>query len=73
MIAVIDRPVVSRVGASLREQVDIPIRVLIALLAGIALAFVLDYLDSSVRDAREVEALGLHVLGEIPRARRRGL
>ena len=73
MIAVIDKPAVSRVGASLREQVDIPIRVLIALLAGIALAFVLDYLDSSVRDAREAEALGLHVIGEIPRPRRRGL
>ena len=72
MVAVIDKPTVSRVGASLREQVDIPIRVLIALLAGIALAFVLDYLDSSVRDAREAEALGLHVIGEIPRARRRG-
>jgi protein tyrosine kinase modulator len=73
MVAVIDKPSVARVGASLREQVDIPIRVLIALLAGIALAFVLDYLDSSVRDAREAEALGLHVIGEIPGARRRGL
>jgi capsular polysaccharide biosynthesis protein len=42
------------------------------LLAGIALAFILDYLDSSVRDTREAEALGLHVIGEIPRAHRRG-
>jgi len=66
-VAVIDKPVVSKVGASLREQLDIPIRVLIALLAGIALAFVLDYLDNSVRDAREAESLGLRVIGEIPR------
>jgi capsular polysaccharide biosynthesis protein len=73
MVAVIDKPSVARVGASLREQVDIPIRVLIALLAGITLAFILDYLDSSVRDAREAEALGLHVIGEIPGTRRRGL
>jgi capsular polysaccharide biosynthesis protein len=65
-VAVIDRPVASRVGASLREQLDIPIRVLLALLAGIALAFILDYLDTSVRDARDLEALGLRVLGEIP-------
>jgi len=70
MVAVIDKPAVSRVGASLREQLDIPIRVLIALLAGIALAFILDYLDNSVRDARDAEALGLRVVGEIPRARR---
>lgn len=66
-VAVIDRPVVVRVGTSLREQLDIPIRVLLALLAGVALAFILDYLDTSVRDARDLEALGLSVLGEIPR------
>ncbi len=69
-VAVIDKPVVGKVGASLREQLDIPIRVLIALLAGIALAFILDYLDNSVRDARDAEALGLRVVGEIPRAGR---
>lgn len=66
-LTVIDRPVVGRVGASLREQLDIPIRVLIALLAALALAFIMDYLDASVRDARDVEALGLSVVGEIPR------
>ena len=69
MLTVIDRPVVAPVGQSLREQMDLPIRVVIALLAGIALAFILDYLDTSVRDARDVEALGLRVLGEIPRAK----
>ncbi len=69
MVAVIDKPVVSKVGASLREQLDIPIRVLIALLAGIALAFILDYLDHSVRDARDAEAVGLNVIGEIPRGK----
>lgn len=70
-VAVIDRPVAYRVGASLREQLDIPIRVLLALLAGIALAFILDYLDTSVRDARDAERLGLRVLGEIPKPKTR--
>jgi capsular polysaccharide biosynthesis protein len=68
-VAVIDKPVAYRVGASLREQLDIPIRLLLALLAGIALAFILDYLDTSVRDARDAEALGLRVIGEIPRGK----
>ncbi len=71
-LTIIDRPVVSRVGPSLREQLDIPIRIALALLAGIALAFILDYLDTSVRDARDVESLGLNVIGEIPRDRERG-
>lgn len=68
-ITVIDHPVVSQVGRSLRDQMDIPIRVLIALLAGVALAFILDYLDTAVRDARDVESLGLKVVGEIPRGK----
>ncbi len=71
-LTIIDRPVVSRVGTSLREQLDIPIRIALALLAGIALAFILDYLDTSIRDARDAEMLGLHVIAEIPRGRERG-
>ena len=66
---VIDKPVVAAIGKSLREQMDIPIRVVIALLAAIALAFIFDYLDTSVRDARDAEALGLSVVGEIPRGK----
>jgi capsular polysaccharide biosynthesis protein len=70
-VVVIDKPVAYQVGASLREQLDIPIRILLALLTGIALAFVLDYLDTSVRDARDAERLGLRVIGEIPKAQTR--
>ncbi|MBI5302356.1 MAG: hypothetical protein HY868_09475 [Chloroflexi bacterium] len=68
-VAVIDKPVVARVGVSLREQLDIPIRAALALLAALALAFILDYLDTSIRDTRDVESLGIRVLGEIPRGR----
>ena len=66
-LSVIDKPVVTPVGKSLREQMDIPIRVVIALLAALALAFIFDYLDTSVRDARDAEQLGFRVIGEIPR------
>lgn len=65
-VSIIDQPVVYPVGRSLRDQMDIPIRIALALLAGIAIAFIADYLDTSVRDARDVEALGLRVVGEIP-------
>ena len=67
VIAIIDNPSVVQVGASLREQMDIPIRIALALLAGIALAFILDYLDQSIRDTRDVESLGFKVIGEIPK------
>jgi capsular polysaccharide biosynthesis protein len=68
-LTVIDKPTVSPVQPSLRERLDIPIRIALAFFAGIALAFLLDYLDNSVRDARDVESLGLRVVGEIPRGK----
>ena len=65
-----DRPVVVPVGKSLRERLDLPIRLSLALLAGVALTFLLDYLDDTVRNGAELEAMGITVLGEIPRRSR---
>ena len=65
----IDGPGIAPVGLSLRQKIDLPLRLLIALVAGVGLAFLWDYLDTSVRDRAEVESLGVSVLGEIPRAR----
>lgn len=55
-----------RLGPSLRERLDLPIRVVLGLIAGVGLAFLLDYFDDSIREAKEVEALGIPVLGCIP-------
>jgi capsular polysaccharide biosynthesis protein len=72
-IRLIDPPVVLPARQSLRERLDLPIRLFLALLAGVALTFLLDYLDDTVRDRAEVEGMGLVVLGEIPPAPRRRL
>ena len=46
---------------------DIGLRTLLGLMAGLFLAFVVDYLDSTLRTRHDAErALGLPVLGEIP-------
>jgi len=65
-IRLIDPPVVLPVARSLKDKLDLPIRLFLALVAGVALTFLLDYLDDTVRDRAEVEAMGLAVLGEIP-------
>ncbi len=65
-MAVIDAPAVWPVPRSLRERLDLPLRLCLALLAGLALTFLLDYLDDTVRDRRELETMGLTVLAEIP-------
>lgn len=52
---------------SLRQRLDLPLRVMLALIAGIGLAFLLDYLDDSVRGRTELEAMGISVLAEVPK------
>ncbi|MDW8298417.1 MAG: hypothetical protein RML95_03680 [Anaerolineae bacterium] len=44
------------------------LRTLIGVLGGVGLAFLADYLDPTLRTRRELEALGLPILAEIPRS-----
>ncbi len=69
-LVLIDPPTVYPIGPSLREKLDLPLKLVLALGAGIALAFLLDYLDDTIRSGRELEKIGLKVLGEIPQRRR---
>lgn len=63
----LDQPVVSPLPIGVRSQLDLPLRILIALAAGVGLALLVEYLDPTIRDRDEVEGLGLQILGEIPR------
>jgi capsular polysaccharide biosynthesis protein len=66
-VTVIDGPTVSAVGRGVRDQIELPLRILLGVLVGIGLVFLLHYLDTSIREASDLEALGLPVLGQIPR------
>ena len=68
-ITLLDAPVVSLAGPSLRDRLDLPLRLLIAFFIGVGLVFLLDYLDTSVRSRTELEAMGFSILGEIPKHR----
>lgn len=63
----IDGPAIGQVGRSLKDKLDLPIRLFLALAAGVALAFLWDYLDDTVRDRADLEPLDTPVLAEIPR------
>lgn len=70
-VTVVDPPAVVSATPASRIGLDIVIRTLLGLFAGVALAFVLEYLDDTVRNGTELEnELGLPVLGEIPRERK---
>ncbi len=69
-VALFDGPDVSPIPPSLTQRLDLPVRLLLALVAGVALCFLLDYLDDSIRGREELEGLGIPVLAEIPGRRR---
>ena len=69
VLRLIDPPAIAPVGPSLRQKLDLPIRLGLAVVTGVAAAFLLDYLDASIRGGEEVEAMGIHVLAQIPRHR----
>jgi capsular polysaccharide biosynthesis protein len=69
--SLIDPPAIGAIGASLKQKLDLPIRLFLALIAGVALAFVLDYLDTTVHSRQEVEQSGMEILAEIPPPRQR--
>ena len=63
----LDQPVVNQIPVGIRSQLDLPLRVALALGAGIGLALLVEYLDPTIRERDEVEKLGLPVVGEIPK------
>jgi len=68
-ITLLDAPAVGPVAPSLRDRLELALRLLLALFAGLGLVFLLDYLDTSVRARAELEEMGYTVLGEIPKHR----
>jgi capsular polysaccharide biosynthesis protein len=68
----LDEPVVNPITPGIRDQLDLPLRVALALAAGFGLALLAHYLDPTVRDRAEVERVGLAVLGTIPKERGQG-
>lgn len=66
-VTILDTPRISPLPVSILDRLAPFVRIGLGLLAGIGLAFLADYLDPALRHRDEVEALGLHVIGMIPR------
>ncbi len=66
VIAVIDPPSIAQAATPLRQRLDLPLRLGLAVVAGVAIAFFLDYVDDSIRERADLLALGVPVLAEVP-------
>jgi capsular polysaccharide biosynthesis protein len=63
----LDNPSVGATPPSLRARLELPVRLGLALTAGVVLALIAHYLDPMIRERRDVEILGLSIIGEIPK------
>ena len=66
-VTVLDGMVVVPAPPALRSRLDIPIRLALGLALGVVLAFLAWYFDPRIRDRAEAEAIGLNIIGEIPK------
>ncbi len=66
-VHVLDSPAVFRQGQSARQRVELPLRIILALIAGIGIAFLREYLDDTVRRREQLEGIGLIVLAAVPK------
>lgn len=66
-VTILDTPVVAPAPAPLTDQYGPLVRIGLALLAGIGLAGLAAYLDPFLHRRDDLEALGLRVIGSVPR------
>jgi len=66
-ISLIDPPSIVPIGISTRQRLDFPLRLVLALSAGIGIAFLLDYIDGTIRDQADLQELDLAILAQVPR------
>ncbi len=69
-IVPLDQPGIAPVPPSLRARLDLPLKVGLGWLVGLALALAAHYLDPFVREKEELEGMGLRVVAEIPRRKK---
>lgn len=66
-VTLLDGPSITPVTPGARSQLELPLRILLALFVGVSLVFLLEYWDTSIRRPQELEELGLTVLGAVPK------
>lgn len=63
----VDGPHVGPVLPGLREKLDVPVRVVLALLLGVGVILLWHYVDDTLYEPDDVRAMGLGIVAEIPR------
>jgi len=63
----VDGPHIGPVQPGLRQKLDAPVRLLLALFVGVGLVFLWHYLDDTLYEREDLRGLGTPLLAEIPK------
>jgi len=66
-VTILDEPIITPAPPPLTNRFAPLIRIAIAFILGVALMFVAEYFDQTVHHQDELDKLGLHTIGSIPR------
>ena len=66
-VIILDEPVVVPAPPPLTDRFGSLVRVALGLVAGVALAFLAEYIDPTLRERDDLRSLGLSVIGTIPK------
>lgn len=66
VVVPLDQPAIAPIPPPVTSRLDPIVRAGLGFVAGVALAFLVDYLDPTLRERADVEALGFRVLAEVP-------
>ena len=66
-IVPIDEVIVQTLGAGITAYLDIPLRVFVAIAAGLGLALFIEYVDPKIRTRDQLGSINLPILGVIPK------
>jgi capsular polysaccharide biosynthesis protein len=66
-VNLLDDPRIVSAPPPLTDRFGPLLRLAVALVGGVGLAFLIEYLDPTLRRAEELEALGIRVIGSVPR------
>lgn len=64
-VMLLDQPIINEIAPSITGQLDLPVRIIVAIFVGVLIGMLVEYFDPYVRSTAELEEAGFDVWGEL--------
>ena len=65
VVLLLDQPIINEIAPSITGQLDLPVRIIVAIFVGVLIGILVEYFDPYIRSKTELEAAGFDVWGEL--------